>query len=90
MVELVGERVKAVYKTELEPVKTTQGEISMLTGNVPKTINMNRYRLRKSQLKRCLISLHYMVSDFYNRSATSFKRRSVLSHPRQGSVMDLP
>ncbi|HHV3843829.1 TPA: hypothetical protein ACUJEF_005266 [Klebsiella pneumoniae] len=29
MVELVGERVKAVYKTELEPVKTTQGEISM-------------------------------------------------------------
>lgn len=29
MVELVGERVKAVYKTELEPVKTTEGEISM-------------------------------------------------------------
>ncbi|WP_236266490.1 hypothetical protein, partial [Escherichia coli] len=29
MVELDGERVKAVYKTELEPVKTTQGEISM-------------------------------------------------------------
>lgn len=29
MVELVGERVKAVYKTELEPVKTTQGDISM-------------------------------------------------------------
>lgn len=29
MVELVGERVKAVYKTELEPVKATQGEISM-------------------------------------------------------------
>lgn len=29
MVELVGERVKAVYKTELEPVETTQGEISM-------------------------------------------------------------
>lgn len=29
MVQLVGERVKAVYKTELEPVKTTQGEISM-------------------------------------------------------------
>jgi peptidoglycan hydrolase CwlO-like protein len=26
---LFGERVKAVYKTELEPVKTTQGEISM-------------------------------------------------------------
>lgn len=29
VVQLVGERVKAVYKTELEPVKTTQGEISM-------------------------------------------------------------
>lgn len=29
VVKLVGERVKAVYKTELEPVKTTQGEISM-------------------------------------------------------------
>lgn len=29
VVKLVGERVKAVYKTELEPVKTTEGEISM-------------------------------------------------------------
>lgn len=29
MVELVGERVRAVYKTELEPVKSTEGEISM-------------------------------------------------------------
>nr|DAH53633.1 MAG TPA: prohead serine protease [Caudoviricetes sp.] len=29
MVELVGERVKAVYKTELEPVKSNEGEISM-------------------------------------------------------------
>lgn len=26
---MVGERVKAVYKTELEPVKSTEGEISM-------------------------------------------------------------
>lgn len=29
VVKLVGERVKAVYKTELEPVKSTEGEISM-------------------------------------------------------------
>lgn len=29
MVKLVGERVKAVYKTELEPVKSTEEEISM-------------------------------------------------------------
>ena len=29
MVKLVGERVRAVYKTELEPVKSTEGEISM-------------------------------------------------------------
>lgn len=29
VVQLVGERVKAVYKTELEPVKSTEGEISM-------------------------------------------------------------
>lgn len=29
VVKLVGERVKAVYKTELEPVKSTEGDISM-------------------------------------------------------------
>ena len=29
MVKLVGERVKAVYKTELEPVKSTEEDISM-------------------------------------------------------------
>ena len=29
VVKLVGERVKAIYKTELEPVKSTEGEISM-------------------------------------------------------------
>lgn len=29
VVQLAGERVKAVYKTELEPVKSTEGEISM-------------------------------------------------------------
>nr|DAE56124.1 MAG TPA: Prohead core protein serine protease [Caudoviricetes sp.] len=29
MVKLVGERVKAVYKTELEPVKSNEGDISM-------------------------------------------------------------
>lgn len=29
MVKLIGERVKAVYKTELEPVKSTEGDISM-------------------------------------------------------------
>ena len=29
VVKLVGERVRAVYKTELEPVKSTEGEISM-------------------------------------------------------------
>lgn len=29
VVKLLGERVKAVYKTELEPVKSTEGEISM-------------------------------------------------------------
>lgn len=29
VVKLIGERVKAVYKTELEPVKSTEGDISM-------------------------------------------------------------
>ena len=29
VVKLVGERVKAVYKTELEPVRSTEGDISM-------------------------------------------------------------
>lgn len=38
MVELVGERVKAVYKTELEPVKTTQGDISMTNEELQATL----------------------------------------------------
>lgn len=38
MVELVGERVKAVYKTELEPVKTTEGEISMTNEELQATL----------------------------------------------------
>ena len=38
VVELVGERVKAVYKTELEPVKTTQGEISMTSEELQATL----------------------------------------------------
>ena len=39
-----GER----YLATLLRVNLSTKEISMLTGNVPKTINMNRYRLRKS------------------------------------------
>lgn len=38
MVELVGKRVKAVYKTELEPVKTTQGDISMTNEELQATL----------------------------------------------------
>lgn len=38
MVQLVGERVKAVYKTELEPVKTTQGDISMTNEELQATL----------------------------------------------------
>lgn len=38
VVQLVGERVKAVYKTELEPVKTTQGEISMTNEELQATL----------------------------------------------------
>lgn len=36
------------YLATLLRVNLSTKEISMLTGNVPKTINMNRYRLRKS------------------------------------------
>lgn len=36
------------YLATLLRVNLSTKEISMLTGNIPKTINMNRYRLRKS------------------------------------------
>lgn len=39
VVKLVGERVKAVYKTELEPVKSTEGEISMTNEELQVFIN---------------------------------------------------